>query len=58
MLKTELIKDACERSGVSRAKIMKALKDHTGKNPAENQFWFVDIQEKNGHKFKLNWLSS
>ena len=53
--KTDLIKDAMERSGVSRKRIIKALADHTGTNSLERQYWTVNKEDKNAHVYKLNW---
>ncbi len=49
-LKTELIKEATERSTVSKAKIKTALVDHTG----AGQLWSVEVQGKNAHNYYLN----
>ena len=53
--KTELIKDAMERSGLSRKRITKALADHTGTNTLEHQYWTENREDRNAHVFKLNW---
>ncbi len=50
-LKTELIKEATERSTVSKAKITTALVDHTGAYP---QLWCVEVRDKNAHNYHLN----
>jgi len=52
--KTELIREASDRSGLSKKKITRALSDHTGENIDENQFWYVDKQDKNAHVYQLN----
>jgi hypothetical protein len=53
--KTTLIKEAAERSGLSKKKIIEALQDHTGNSSAENQFWHVVVKENNAHVFELNY---
>jgi len=55
MKKTDLIKAAIDRSGVSRAKVIKALRDHTGKSTRDKQFWHADVRDKNAHVYRLNW---
>lgn len=52
--KTELIKDACSRSGISKKKIANALKEHTGTSVTKNQFWYLTVEEKNAHVYRLN----
>ncbi len=49
-LKTELIKEATERSTVSKAKIKIALANHTG----AGQLWSVEVRGKNAHNYRLN----
>ena len=52
--KTELVKDAHERSGIPKARIKKALADHTGNKVDEAQFWHLRIEGKNAHIYQLN----
>lgn len=52
--KTELVAAACERSGISKVKMLRALKEHTGKSVPDYQFWQVDIEDKNAHVYRLN----
>ena len=52
--KTELIKAAMEISLLSKTTVARALKDHTGLSLAENQFWHVNIEDKNAHVYQLN----
>ena len=53
--KTALIDAVRERCGLSRAKVAKALEDHTGSNPDDYQYWHLDIADKNAHVYALNW---
>lgn len=53
--KTALIKEAHERSGIAKAKITSALTDHTGSSPTDNQFWHLNVADKNAHVYQLNW---
>jgi hypothetical protein len=53
--KTELIIEASHRSGISKPKIRKALLEHTGTEKTLNQFWFVEIGEKNSHTYHSNY---
>ncbi len=53
--KTDLIAQAHDRSGIAKAKITRALGDHTGSNAAEHQFWHVNVADKNAHVYQLNW---
>ena len=54
--KTELIAAVCERSGISKAKVNRPLKDHTGRSVAEFEFWHIVIGDKNAHQYALNYL--
>ena len=58
MKKTDLIKAAVERSGVSRSRVVKALRDHTGQTRKDHQFWHADVRDKNAHVYRLNWGES
>ena len=53
--KTTLVKEAAERSGLTKKRISQALADHTGSSPSENQFWHTVIEGKNAHVFHLNY---
>lgn len=53
--KTDLIKEAHERSGIAKQKITRALNDHTGSTVAEHQFWHLNVADKNAHVYQLNW---
>lgn len=53
--KTALIDEAATRSGLSKKKITKALSEHTGGKPSENQFWNVSVGDKNAHLYTLNY---
>lgn len=53
--KTELINEAHDRSGITKAKVTKALADHTGSKIDEGQLWHVKVQDKNTHVYQLNW---
>ncbi|MDA8134010.1 MAG: hypothetical protein M0T82_05255 [Desulfobacteraceae bacterium] len=53
--KTDLIKEASERSGISKPKISKALEDHTGPEVSKNQFWFIEVGEHNVKNYRLNY---
>jgi len=53
--KTELIAQAHERSGITKAKIRAALIDHTGSKISEHQFWHVNVKDKNAHVYQLNY---
>jgi hypothetical protein len=53
--KTALVKEASDRSGISKKKITQVLLDHTGNSPSENEFWRVNVEEKNAHAFELNY---
>ena len=53
--KTALIQEAHERSGLSKKQITTALLDHTGAKTSENQFWHLRIEDKNAHRFELNY---
>ncbi|MEK7259741.1 MAG: AAA family ATPase [Pseudomonadota bacterium] len=52
--KTELIQHAHERSSITKAKIRAALSDHTGSSISDNQFWHVNVKDKNAHVYQLN----
>lgn len=52
--KTDLIREAQERSGIAKAKITRALNDHTGTSVAEHQFWHLNVVDKNAHIYQLN----
>ena len=52
--KTELITSAMHRSGASRKAITRALREHTGSNPADYQFWTVSREDKNASVYTLN----
>ena len=54
-IKTALLREAQDRSGISRRKILKALNEHAGSKKSEYQFWHVDIADKNAHVYKLNY---
>jgi KaiC/GvpD/RAD55 family RecA-like ATPase len=53
--KTELIAQAYDRSGITKAKITRALNDHTGSTVSDYQFWHVNVKDKNAHVYQLNW---
>ena len=53
--KTALITEAHERSGLPKAKITKALADHTGKDVDQHQFWHVNREDNNAHIYQLNY---
>lgn len=53
--RTELIKDAQERSGVGRKQVIRALHDHTGTNALDYQYWNYTVGENNAHIYTLNW---
>ena len=53
--KTRLIKEASERSGLSKKQISKALSDHNGSKIEENHFWHINKQDKNAHIYQLNY---
>ena len=53
--KTELVKDAHERSGITKAKITRALADHTGSKVDDGQLWHLRVEGKNRHVYQLNW---
>ncbi|MFA5904988.1 MAG: hypothetical protein WC836_13715 [Desulfobacula sp.] len=53
--KTDLIKEAAERSGISKFKISKALADHTGSEVSKNQFWFIEVGEHNAKNYRLSY---
>lgn len=53
--RTELVKDAQERSGIGRQKIIRALHDHTGTNALDYQYWNYTVGDKNTHIYSLNW---
>lgn len=52
--KTDLIKAAQDSSSLSKGKIERALREHTGASIAEFEFWQVDIGDKNVHVYRLN----
>lgn len=52
--KTELIQQAHERSGITKVKIRAALSDHTGSSISDDQFWHVNVKDKNAHVYQLN----
>jgi len=51
-LKTELVNEINRRTCISRKTILKALKDHTGTSYHEGHRWLLEIENKNGHKYK------
>lgn len=54
--KTEIIKAAIDE-GISKAKTIKALKEHEGSNLVDGQLWVVTIGERNSHIYKLNLVA-
>ena len=52
-LKTDLIDAAAERSGISKAKVARALRDHTGTNYAAGNRWSVGKGDKNAQPYSL-----
>ena len=52
-LKTELINTATENSMISKAKITKALKEHTGLSYEYGERWRLDVGDKNSHHYYL-----
>jgi hypothetical protein len=51
--KTEII-NAVMKSGISKLKVEKALKDHEGPSLVDSQFWQVRIGDNNAHIYFLN----
>ena len=51
-LKTEIIKDAAERSGVSKPAITKVLKRHTGNDYIWGHRWNLTIGDNNSHIYR------
>ena len=51
--KTDLIKEAISRSGLSRAAVRKVLAQHTGPNIVEGHRWNFEVGEKNIHIYKM-----
>lgn len=52
--KTDIIKAAMDRSGITRRNIARALTDHTGSNSTKYEFWSLDVGSKNAHIYRLN----
>ncbi len=53
--KTALIAEAHSKSDLSKAKIRKALEEHTGPEKSKNQFWHIEPGEKNASVYCLNY---
>jgi len=53
--KTSLITEAMAKSDISRTKIKRILDNHTGTDRKQNQFWFIEIGEKNTKTYQLNY---
>lgn len=53
--KTALIQEAHQRSGITKAKIAKALEEHTGNKADQYQFWHLNVMDKNAHVYQLNY---
>lgn len=53
--KTDLILEVREATGLSKPKLQRALKDHTGRDASRYEFWHVEIGENNAHVYRLNW---
>ena len=53
--KTALIAEAHAKSDLSKAKIRKALEEHTGPEKSKNQFWHIEPGDKNSSVYRLNY---
>jgi phage/plasmid primase-like uncharacterized protein len=53
--KTQLIKAAAEKSDLTSGTIKKALREHTGNNIDDFQFWRLNIGNKNSNIYHLNF---
>jgi hypothetical protein len=53
--KTDLVSEAVKQSGISKARILKTLAEHTGANVSDNHLWALQIEAKNRHVYALNW---
>jgi hypothetical protein len=51
--KTDLIKEAISRSGLSRAAVRKVLAQHTGPSIVDGHRWNYEVGEKNIHIYKM-----
>lgn len=52
---TKLIKEVMERTGESRRRTIEVLNDFTGPDVTKNQFWQVNVSERNAHVYQLNY---
>lgn len=52
---TELVKEIRESTGLSRQKVMRALRDHAGRDTHRHQYWLLEVRDKNAHVYRLNW---
>jgi hypothetical protein len=53
-LKSEIVDEANERSGIGKNKLRAVLKAHTGSDIELAQYWTVDVSDKNAHHYKLH----
>ena len=53
-LKTQILSEAAKISGLTRKRLVEALKFHTGENLHRHQYWQLEIGDKNAHKYFLN----
>lgn len=51
---TELVKEIRETTALSRQKVLRALKDHAGRDSMKHQFWLLEVRDKNAHVYRLN----
>lgn len=53
--KTELIKEAADRGGLSQKVVKRALTDHEGDDRDMHQFWHVSVSARNTNIYALNY---
>lgn len=51
---TELVKEIRDTTGLSRQKVLRALRDHAGRDPHRHQYWLLEVRDKNAHVYRLN----
>ncbi len=55
VIKSELVKAAMDRSGLSRRQILKALTEHAGTNTDQHEYWICQRGDKNSHVYFPNY---
>ena len=53
--KTDLVHEVRESTGLSKPKVQRALKDHTGRDASKHEYWSLEIGDSNANIYRLNW---